>query len=34
MGPGERILAVASVCRNVATKEIVGFTMTFDSGDT
>ena len=28
------ILALTAVCRNVATKEIVGFTMTFDSGDT
>lgn len=28
------ILALSAVCRNVVTKEIVGFTMTFDSGDT
>ena len=28
-----RILAVASVCRNPATKQIVGFAITLDSGD-
>lgn len=31
-GPGG-ILATASVCRNVATKEIVGFRVTMDTGD-
>lgn len=31
-GPGE-VLATASVCRNVATKEIVGFVVTMDSAE-